>query len=137
MNSRIGDSIVTPRGWIIVGPDGKAELTWDTRFKPKWNRRFSAAQKYIDSEVLRRCEPYTPLDTGMLIKSGLLGTVIGSGTVRYIAPYSRPQYYMRNRKKVSQTGPLRGSFWFERMKEVHKTAILAEAQRIADGGTPT
>lgn len=135
MSNRIGDSIVTPRGWIIVGPNGKAELTWDTSFKPKWNRRFSAVQKYIDSEVLRRCEPYIPLDTGMLIKSGFLGTVIGSGTVRYIAPYSRPQYYMRNRKKVSQTGPLRGSFWFERMKEVHRTAILAEAQRIANGST--
>ena len=133
MSNRVGDSIRTPRGWIIVGPNGKAELTWNTDFKPKWRRRFNEAQKYVDSEVIRRCEPYTPMETGMLTKSATLGTEIGSGTVRYIAPYSRYQYYMKNRKTVSLTGPLRGSFWFERMKEVYGRSILAEAKRIAAG----
>lgn len=133
--SRVGEEIRTPRGWIVVEPNGVASLTWNVNFKPKWNRRFSAAQKYVDSEVIRRCEPFTPMDTGMLIKSATLGTVIGSGTVKYIAPYSRWQYYMKNRKKESQTGPLRGSFWFERMKELHKDSILAEAAIIAGGGS--
>ncbi len=125
--------IRTPRGLIVVGPNGKAELTWNTNFKPKWNQRFSEAQKFVDSEVLRLCEPYVPMRTGMLIKSGVLGTVVGSGTVSYIAPYARRQYYMLNRKTKSQTGALRGSFWFQRMKEVHGRKILSEAARIAGG----
>lgn len=49
-------------------------------------KRFSKAQKVLDSEVLRRCDPYVPMDTGMLKKSGILGTVIGSGKIVYTAP---------------------------------------------------
>lgn len=127
--------IVTPRGWLFVGPNGKAELVWNTNFKPKWQRRFSEAQKFVDSEVLRSSKPYIPLRTGMLIDSGALGTVIGSGEVSYIAPYARWQYYMK-RKHKSETGPLRGPMWFHRMKQVHSRRILAGAARLAGGGRP-
>lgn len=125
--------IETPRGKIVTGANGKAELTWNPNFKQKWQRRYSSAQKYVDSEVLRLSEPYTPLLTGMLIKSGTLGTDIGSGTVQWIAIYSRRQYYMK-RKVGTQTGPLRGPFWFQRMKVVHIGQILAGAKKIAGGG---
>jgi hypothetical protein len=126
--------IRTPRGWIQVNPDGKAELTWNPDFKEKWNRRYTEAQIFVDSEVLRSCEPYVPFDTGMLMHSGTLGTEIGSGTVQWIAPYARYQYYMKNRKKVNERKPLAGSFWFERMKEVHGRRIISEARKIAGGG---
>lgn len=126
--------IETPRGSVIIGPNGKAELKWNANFKPKWQRKFSAAQVYVDFEVLRLCEPYTPLLTGMLIKSGILGTEIGSGTVQWIAPYARPQYYSA-RKPGSQTGPLRGPFWFERMKAAHKKGIIEGARKIAGEGS--
>lgn len=124
--------IKTPRGAVIQGPNGKAVLIWNTRFRQKWWKRFSDAQKYIDSEVLRLCEPYTPMRTGMLIKSSILGTEIGSGWVKWIAPYSRYQYYLK-RKTKSETGPLRGSLWFERMKQVHGRHIIEGARRIAAG----
>ena len=127
-----GPVIETPRGRIVIGPSGKAVLTWNTNFRPKWQRRYSAAQKFVDSEVLRDCEPYTPLRTSMLIKSGTLGTVIGSGLVQWIAPYARYQYYLR-RKTKSETGPLRGSFWFERAKATHKQRWIAGARRLAGG----
>ena len=127
-----GPVIETPRGRIVIGPSGKAELSWNTNFRPKWQRRYSAAQKFVDSEVLRDCEPYTPLRTSMLIKSGTLGTVIGSGLVQWIAPYARYQYYLR-RKTKSETGPLRGSFWFERAKATHKQRWIAGARRLAGG----
>jgi hypothetical protein len=110
----------------------KAVLEWNTDFVPKWEKRYSEAQKFVDSEVLRLSEPYVPLLTGMLIKTGILGTEIGSGTVQWIAPYARAQYYMK-RKNPSTTGPLRGPHWFERMKEVHKRTILEGARRIAGG----
>ena len=125
--------IRTPRGWIYVTPEGKAELTWNPNFKPKWHKQYSDAQVFVDSQVLRLCEPYVPFLTGMLMHSGTLGTEIGSGMVQWIAPYARYQYYMVNRKKVNERKPLAGSFWFERMKEVHGRAILAGARRIAAG----
>jgi hypothetical protein len=124
--------INTPRGVIIIAANGKAELKWNANFQPKWQRRYSEAQKFVDSEVLRLCEPFTPLRTSMLVKSGSLGTEIGSGTVSWIAPYARYQYYLA-RKTKSETGPLRGSMWFHRMKPLYGKGIIAGARRIAGG----
>ena len=125
--------IQTPRGFVTTNRNGKAELGWDTRVGQKGLTRYSEAQKFVDGEVLRLCDPYIPLRTGVLIKSGILGTEVGSGTVRWIAPYARRQYYSP-RQPGSQTGPLRGPYWFERMKAVHVKTILAGAQRLLGGG---
>jgi hypothetical protein len=126
--------INTPRGSIIINETTmKAQLIWNADFQPKWQEHYSNAQKFVDSEVLRLCEPYVPLRTGMLIMSGILGTDIGSGTVQWIAPYARAQYYSP-RKPGSDTGPLRGPMWFERMKQVSGQIILAGARRIAGMG---
>lgn len=124
--------IQTPRGKVYISPNGKASLEWNTNFQPRWQKRFSQAQKFVDSEILRHCEPFTPLLTGMLIKSGTLGTEIGSGLVQWIAPYARRQYYSP-RLPGSQTGPLRGPYWFERMKEIFGRKILAGARKLAGG----
>ena len=124
--------IQTPRGKVVVAADGKAELKWDTNFRPRWQRRYSAAQEYVDSDVLRLSEPYTPLLTGMLVKSGILGTDIGSGTVQWIAPYARRQYYSL-RRPGSKSGRNRGPFWFQRMKEIYGSIILLKARKIAGG----
>jgi len=121
--------IKTPRGTIKQGKGG-AKLVWNLNFQPKWQGRFSKAQMFVDSEILRRSEPYIPLDTSMLIKSGILGTKIGSGLVQWIALYARAQYYLV-RKVGSQTGTLRGSLWFERMKKSYGKKIIAGAKRIA------
>ena len=88
-------------------------------------------QQFIDSEVLRRCDPYVPRDQGILIKSGILNTVIGSGKVVYSTPYARKWYYT---PAHFQGAPKRGNYWFERMKnEGGKLAILQGAARIAGG----
>ena len=124
--------IKTPRGVIVTGKNGKAELVWNTNFHPKWQRRYSNAQRWVDSEVLRLSEPYTPMLSGMMIKSGTLGTDIGSGLVQWIAPYSHYQYYLP-RKPGSQTEPLRGPYWFERGKAVWGQRVVVGAKRIAGG----
>lgn len=129
-----GPVINTPRGKIVQTKGGKAKLEWNTNFQPKWQKQYSRAQMFVDSEVLRTCEPFIPLLTGMLIKSGILGTEIGSGTVQWIAPYARRQYYS-SRKPGSQTGPLRGPEWFERAKQAHKSEWLAGARRIGGSGS--
>lgn len=125
------DPIETPRGTVVVGPNGKAELKFNPDFGAKWTRRYSDAQTFIDSEVLRLCEPFIPLRTGTLIKTGILGTDIGSGTIKWIAPYAAKQYYQGRAPGLSQTGPLRGRFWFERMKQLHVKEIVAGAKQIA------
>ena len=124
--------IKTPRGTIKQGKNG-AQLTWSTSFNQKWQGQFTNAQKFVDSEVLRLSEKYIPLDTSMLIKSGILGTKIGSGTVKWIATYAKAQYYKAG-KVGSQTGALRGSYWFERMKQVKGKTIISGARRIAGTG---
>jgi hypothetical protein len=125
--------IQTPRGFVTTDRNGKASLEWNPNFQPKWQGQYTAAQKFVDSEVLRGCEPYVPLLTGVLIMTGILGTDVGSGTVSWIAPYARRNYYSP-RKPGSQTGPLRGPYWFERWKPIGSPAVIAGARRIAGGG---
>ena len=90
-------------------------------------------QKYIDSEVLRYNEPYVPLLSGVLKRSGITATVKGSGLVRYNTPYDRKAYYKNggNGKEGLNNGGLRGRLWFERMKSDHKKDILRGAKRNA------
>lgn len=88
------------------------------------NQQFRNAQEYVDSEVLRRCEPYVPKQTGALRMSGYSGTRIGSGVVQYTAPHAKPRYYKGRAKRG-----LQGKFWLTRMKADHKEQILRGAGR--------
>ena len=120
--------------------NGNATLQWNPNFANNWGNKYSNAQKFVDSEVLRLSDKYTPFQTGFLKKSGILGTDIGSGEVQWIAPYTRYQYYgkaMEGKppKKVTDRdlqyngAPQRGALWFERMKVDHKQEILDGARR--------
>ena len=85
-------------------------------------------QKFIDSECLRLTAPKIPKDTGALIESGTINTVIGSGEVIYNTPYARRWYYM---PAQFQGAPERGNYFFERMKQQYKEQILSGAKRLA------
>lgn len=71
-------------------------------------------QKYIDKEVIRLMTPYTPKESGELIRSATRLTDIGSGLVKQggkSAPYARKWYYTQ----AKFTGaPMRGTYWFKR-----------------------
>lgn len=114
--------ITNPRGAILRGKNGRAELIWNAGCAPRMNEMLSKKQEIIDSEVLRLCAPMVPKRTGALERSGTLGTVIGSGEVQYIAPYARRQYY--NTSQTRSYDSRRGGMWFERMKTAHRTQIL-------------
>lgn len=138
--------IQTPRGSIIKTANGQASLVWAPGFGPGWSGRYSQAQMFVDSEILRLCDPLIPLQTSMLKKSGTLGTIIGSGEVVWIAPYARYQYYGKLMvgpapKTVTDVDlqyhsgqAQRGAYWFERMKAASGASIIAGARRIAGGG---
>lgn len=128
--------VKTPRGQIIqvTTKSGKvtAKLTWAADTGSKWTGNFTRAQKFLDSEVLRDSTPLVPFRTGMLARSGQLGTVVGSGTVSWVAPYARAQYY--NTAETRSYDNQRGGKWFERAKASHKPAWVAGVKKIAGGG---
>lgn len=112
----------------IKQPKNSGGLKWHPSFAQNRNAQFSRAQKFIDNEVIACCKPLTPLQTGNLITSGILGTKIGSGEIKYLAPYAATQYY-----DTAETRPYdanRGAKWFERMKTAHKKAILEGAKKV-------
>lgn len=113
------DKIETPRGYIFRTKNGTAKLEWNNNFKSKWQGKYDTAQMKLDNAILKDTDKYVPMLTGMLKLSGRLGTIVGSGTIMYIAPYSKKQYYLK-RKVGSSTGALRGPYWFERSKADNK-----------------
>ena len=90
-------------------------------------------QKVIDSEVIRCMDPFTPFRSGNMKKSAIFGTVIGSGLIKYTAPYAEDQYYHNAGKGTQGTanGGKRGRKWFERMKPVYLDNILQKAAKAA------
>ena len=118
-------------------------------------------QKFIDSEVIRLCDPKVPFRTGVLKHSPMIASVIGQGLVIYATPYARYLYYGEvygpnipryeagelagfwsppGQKKHPTGRPLtysgapeRGAFWFERMKAEHGEDILRGAAALAGG----
>lgn len=127
--------IETPRGRIIQHTvksgqlEGRviARLDWNEGFGPRKSQDFAKAQEFVDSECLRYMNPLTPRLSGAMIKSGTLGTAIGSGKIVYITPYARRQYY-ENKGQGE-----RGRLWFERMKAQHKDDIRKGAENFAAG----
>lgn len=127
--------ITTPRGAVFTttSKNGaiKAKLEWEEGFGPRKTRDFTTAQEFIDNEVLRFCAARVPFDTGMLQKSGILGTVVGSGEVKYIAPYAAYQYYNTSTSRGYDSK--RGAYWFERGKITERERIMKGAARLAGG----
>lgn len=117
--------ITSPRGSVVTrqtkNGSVSAEIVWNSGFARKKGQAFESAQEFVDSECLRYMNPLTPRRTGMLIKSGTLGTVIGSGNIEYLATYARRQYYEHKEK----------AHWFETMKASKKDVILKGAEQIA------
>lgn len=118
-------------------------------------------QKFIDSEVIRLCDPKVPFATGVLKHSAITASVIGQGMVVYATPYARYLYYGEvygpnipryeadelagfwsppgkkkhptGRKLTYNGAPERGAFWFERMKAESGDDIIQGAAALAGG----
>lgn len=107
--------------------DSVTELQRTRKIEP-----YGPVQEYIDNAVMRKTDKYVPLDTGDLKNSASLNTKLGSGEVVYATPYARRLYYSQG--YTFDQGPLKGAFWFERMKADHKEDILRGAIKLAKGG---
>ena len=102
--------------------DAKLDLN-TKQILDRFEQRFTAAQKFLDSEVLRCSAPYVPMrsvDGGTLMKSGTNATKLGSGQVVYNTPYARRMYYGVNYNFSQVKHPQACAQWFEKAKAVHK-----------------
>lgn len=100
----------------------------------KWNfplklngvnpKKIHRTQVYIDSEILKRSELYVPMKTGSLKRSGITGTRIGTGIIKYTAPYAKRQYF---------AGKASGQNWVKRMWLSQGKHIIKNANKILNG----
>ena len=151
--------ITQPKDITIKSVHGKLGLKvrFGRRYREDWEQRLDIMQKTCDNACIKYMTPYVPMQSGVLTKSALLNTVIGSGKIVYATPYARYLYYgekyapsypiTKNGVLVGffspphkyPTGiplnyskdfhPLAGSHWFERMKTDHKNDILKEIKQ--------
>lgn len=85
------------------------------------------AQLAAAEEALRLCAPRLPRGNGALERSG----EAREGGVAYLAPYARRHYY---EPAAFEGAPMRGNYWFERMKdEGGRGAVLRAAARVCGG----
>lgn len=99
----------------------------------RFSKKYSAAQKFLDNEVLKDSAPYVPMRTGNLMNSGVLGTVLGSGKIVYNAPYAKAMYYGTSFNFSKDKHPQACAQWFEKAKAAKKDAWLAGVRKIVKG----
>lgn len=149
-------AIRQPKNEKVKAENQEVELAWNKTFGKDSTMKFDTAQKFIDSECIRRMVKYTPARNMILSKASALGTKIGSGRIVIASPHGRYQYYGKlmvssvtgssyarsGETKVLTDKPLKYStsrhpqaqaMWFEGMKSEHKEAILRGAAAIAGG----
>lgn len=149
----MANTIKQPNNAEIKAQKVAESLIWKQTFGKEQTDRFSAVQKFVDSEVIRLMVPYTPMLNGILMKSAVLGTKIGSGHIFYNSPYARYQYYgklmvssvtgsshARNGESKVLTNkdlkystakhPQAQKLWFEVMKAEKKQQIFRGAAAI-------
>lgn len=128
-------------------------LNTDKAFKRLNLEPDGLAMQTLIQTCLRYVEPYTPLKTGTLIRSVIYTSDGYKGTIEWNTPYAQYLYYGKlmvspttgsawaesGEKKVLTDidlhyagEPMRGAFWFERMKNDRIDDILAEVKGVID-----
>lgn len=130
------------RGKVVV-QNGTANIDFNYDLK-RFENQYDRAQMWLDNQVLTDCDPYVPFKSGVLRKTGILGTVPGSGVVEWDAPYARYQYYGKVMigtppKKLTDIPlqyhhPGTCAYWFEKAKGLCKRAWLAGVRKLGGGG---
>lgn len=82
----------------------------------RFHKGASLAHMRLDQQVITDSNYYCPLKTGTLQRSAIIGSVIGSGTVRWVTPYARRQYYGVGFDRSKDPNPNATAKWFEAAK---------------------
>lgn len=94
----------------------------NTKF-PKW---IKDGQNALDNRILKDCNPFVPMDTGMLSLSGRVDTeayASGKGGVSWHTPYAKRMYYGDIGKPEFNFSrdkhPKATHRWFEKAKSIY------------------
>ncbi len=120
--------IVNERGTLRQTKNGGSVIRWNAGFGRKKEETADKLQVFIDNTVVRHMDAYVPFRTGVLKKSVILGSRMGSGVLKYIAPYSFRRYYLAGQQHIRGQ---RGSKWFHRMWAARKETIIREVKGFA------
>jgi len=104
----------------------------EVRLKRRLSGNADNAQKVLDLQVMKDCEPYVPADTMNLTRSAQRASDIGSGVVKWDGPYAAAQYYHLPSKSHNKH-PLAVMRWFEAAKAVRKAVWLRVAKNAGGG----
>ena len=80
----------------LISKSEAGEVYFDWYPEAEINKAFrtgSSVQQKWDRYLIGEFEPYVPMETGMLNRSAMLATTIGSGEITYHTPYSKYLYY--------------------------------------------
>jgi len=106
---------------FFKGQTGAYTLVGKISFSPQLQTRLNANlgvgspfQIFWDNMLLQGMEPYIPMLTGALVRSGITNTVVGQGMLTWRTPYARKQFFEGRQPGENQTGILRGRLWAQR-----------------------
>lgn len=122
-----GVRIVTSRGTLFTNAHGDAVIEWSGGVR-RMEQRYSSIQRFIDNTVVRHMNPYIPMRTGILAKSVILGSRMGSGELVFVVPYSRKVYYSENMRFSKSRHQLAQAKWVEGMKAARMPQIEREVR---------
>ena len=122
-----GVRIITSRGTLLTNARGDAVIEWRDGVR-RMEQRYNSIQKFIDNTVVRHMNPYVPMRTGILAKSVILGSRMGSGELVFVAPYSRRAYYSVNMRFSKSRHRLAQAKWAEGMKAARMPQIEREVR---------
>ena len=100
-------------------------------------------QRFFTSEVARLCDPYVPMDTGVLKRN----KEVADTYVHYVSPYAAKQYYTNEGKEMKRGGKvsrgiyetrkfngLRGKYWDKRMMADKGDQLVQSVENYARSG---
>ena len=90
-------------------------------------------QVFVDTEIIKHCDPYVPKDTSTLKNTAWLSSDIGAGQIVYDTPYAEKVY--TTPELNFQGAPMRGAFWAPRMWADRGEQIMRGAAKLAGGRT--
>lgn len=156
--------ITQPKNEAFIAGALHVRMQWSASFAKDMDVRLVVVQRVVDSECMRRMDPYMPMLDFRHLQNGMVEwTKIGSGKITTPGPDARYLYYgevygpnipIREDGEIigfwspphkeptgrplqyDQTAhPLAGPHWFDRMKADHLPAIQRAAQQAAKGGS--
>ena len=85
----------------------------------------------LTTEIRNDCNQYCKEDTGMLIASSMIHSVVDAGQIIWQTPYARRQYW-EIQTAVKDTNPKASWKWCEVAKMRHRERWARQAQRLLE-----